>query len=310
LAPTSRAIVKATTDGGQHFTTLSELNIVLSEALPGGTPVTPPTFDIRFADATHGWIYGGALYETDDGGATWNSLSSVPGSVVELAAFPGSVWAVTNLAANGDAAKYEVFHATYSGNAAAGKWSELKLPFTMGSARPSLAVQHGAAFLLAPQSSTQGQAERLVSFAKDGTLSANDKAPCFSDLGGKLSAGGATGVLWATCPSGISAGVYVSTDSGKNWASVPKAGPNSIEVGAISASTAMLSDNAGDPLELLHADGTTSPVTLPGAMAYASFIGFTTTDVGFAVTSDTSEEHELWRTVDGGATWASVALNG
>jgi photosystem II stability/assembly factor-like uncharacterized protein len=38
------------------------------------------------------------------------------------------------------------------------------------------------------------------------------------------------------------------------------------------------------------------------------FIGFTTINVGFAVVYDQNSESELWRTTDGGQTWAVVAF--
>ncbi|MGD0998546.1 MAG: hypothetical protein ABR941_09565, partial [Thermoleophilia bacterium] len=49
---------------------------------------------IRFATATHGFVFGRGLWETTDGGATWTRVAAPAGSVLSLAAIDGQVLAL------------------------------------------------------------------------------------------------------------------------------------------------------------------------------------------------------------------------
>ena len=73
----------ATTDGGLHWQ--------VQKTFPG----TPIAWAIAFADTTHGWVigglyadgqagYGGQVWSTSDGGATWTRLPEPQGDIVEL----------------------------------------------------------------------------------------------------------------------------------------------------------------------------------------------------------------------------------
>jgi hypothetical protein len=63
---------------------------------PGG-PATPNTvFHLRFATPTDGWAFGGGLWQTHDGAATWQKMP-IAGTVLDLATDGEHVWAVTTV---------------------------------------------------------------------------------------------------------------------------------------------------------------------------------------------------------------------
>jgi len=297
------ATILSTTDGGAHFSKTGTIDVIVAQ-VPMSRPYGVPTVsDIRFGDATHGWAYGDALFETDDGGTTWTAITQVPGSVVDLATVGDSVWAISQTQTNGDAPTYTVYRARFSANAPTGAWSKVELPLTPNQP-PNIAVQGDTAYLLA----STGTSDRLIRLTADGK-SADEPGPCTPDLPSKLSIGGRAGVLWATCTTGMMASIYVSSDAGATWRQVPTGGSNAIDVGAITASSAILADNVGDPLVLLHADGSRSKVDVPDSAASASFIGFTSTDIGYVIAS-ANAGCALWRTTDGGLHWSTVNMHG
>ncbi|MGH8888286.1 MAG: hypothetical protein ACRDV3_00820, partial [Acidothermaceae bacterium] len=109
-----------------------------STSSPAGVerPATAPTVsDVHFADAKHGWLYGGTPFETDDGGASWTPLvHDLPGQVVGLAASGGSVWALITVPGP-DASTVSVYRATYQGSNPVAQWTKVALP--TGLTRPS-----------------------------------------------------------------------------------------------------------------------------------------------------------------------------
>lgn len=297
---TWQATLAHTTDGGKAFTVAHP---DLPVAMPTMRPPVGARFvsDVRFGDSTHGWAYGNALYETDDGGESWSPITQVPGDIVDLATVHGSVWAVTQTTTTRDSTNYAVYEANFSATTATGTWSKVALPLTPNQP-PSIAVQGGTAYVLA----SAGTDDHLLRLTADGAIT-DAPGPCTFGLPAKLSFGGSANVLWATCATGHMATVYVSSDAGALWRHVPTGGSNAIVVGAITADTAILADNVGDPLVLLKADGSHASVSVPDPTVSASFIGFTTAKAGFAIVR-TRTDSQLWHTTDGGAHWSVVGV--
>jgi hypothetical protein len=298
-----QTILLRTADSGAHFSTVSEPNIVLAQPLKN-PPNARTVSDVRFADADHGWMYGDALYETDDGGATWTPVPSVPGKVVDLVAAPGSVWALTEQT-DGSAKRYTLYQASYSGNSAASGWATVKLPFTPTGQQPALALSGGAAYLLGSASPTAK--DYLVAIA-DSTAAVKTSPPCSGDLPARLSAAGVAKVLWATCQTGTEANIYVSRDAGEHWMLAPGMNSNQVLVGGISVKQAITANN-GPGLSLLSSDGTTAPVKAPGPATFVSFVGFTNQQAGFAIVL-VDGTPQLWRTTDIGSHWSVVTFGG
>ena len=300
-----------TTDGGATFTRMgrttdgSAMPAIDTNAESGAT-----VRDVRFGDSENGWLYGGALYATHDGGATWAPDNSLPNDIVDVAAANGEVWAIA-LGVVGSAESYGLYHATY-GPSGTGQWTAVKLPIELGSTQPSIVDQDGTVTVMASGLQRSGNHGHVL-VASPGGAFADYAGPCSQDLGGYLS--NSVAGIWAVCPTGHMAGVAVSTDRGVTWNNVSNLPPPSFPdpgrggIGAVDDAHAFVYDLATSSLVGVTVGGSPVRVTVgPTAVAGTAFIGFTTTNVGFAIVYDQNSGSELWRTTDGGQTWAVVAL--
>jgi photosystem II stability/assembly factor-like uncharacterized protein len=294
--------VERTTDGGKTFESVGVMaDKTALPVLTTGTPTASSVTDIRFADATHGWLYGGALLSTSDAGDTWSPVT-MPGLVVDLAAVNGTAWAVVEVSGT---TTFAVYRSNYKAAAPSNSWQRVGLPLLPKGNVPSLAVQGSTAYLLADDG-TDGDPDQLVSLPVTGAVTMQT-GPCTTNLAAKLSVGASKSILWAVCASGQQADVHVSADNGASWANVP-ALTSSLTLGGITASMAVLGQHNG-PLVLLAADGKTSAVKEPAAsVAKFDFIGFTVPASGFAVVQLSDGTGQLWRTLDGGHTWTDVSI--
>ena len=78
-------------------------------------------------------------------------------------------------------------------------------------------------------------------------------------------------------------------------------------VGAIDDTSAVVFDAAGQRLSKIS--GTTVTATSATSVSDVTFLGFTTTTVGFAITvGEDGTTTQLLRTMDGGANWAAVTF--
>jgi hypothetical protein len=142
--------------------------------------------------------------------------------------------------------------------------------------------------------------------SKDGTKFTAHASPCTTAMAAELSASGS---LWAKCATGNAAYVATSAD-GVKWRTVKStsdgsAPPNSLALGARGADDALLALGANEPLSDLYADGTRQPVSRPPDVgATIDYLGFTTDSVGYAI-----DGTNLWRTNDGGDTWARLQIS-
>lgn len=75
------------TDKAGHFTHHHRQKRALAE-------IDYPS-DVYFADERNGWVYGGATYRTEDGGATWRIERGLPTTAQTVTGESGLVWAVT-----------------------------------------------------------------------------------------------------------------------------------------------------------------------------------------------------------------------
>lgn len=237
---------------------------------------------VRFGSATDGWVYGGGLWATHDGGYSWGRLA-LPGRVSDLEAASRRAWALVDTG-NGD--HQQLWTATVSDD----DWQRVADVEVTGPA--GLAVQGTRVVVLGNGQSpawtnVSGRFERVPN-------------PCAGSVESRLSGSGS---LWATCVTGTAAYLTTSTDGGATWTTVPTdpsrgSLPNSVVVGSRSASDAIvwLGDTG---LAHLSADGTLTPVKDIGTGI--SWLGFTDPKVGYAVTC--CSIGTLARTDDGGDTW-------
>jgi hypothetical protein len=300
--------VEQTTDGGQHFTTDTTPPADVAEAPIKGASGGPSISQIRFGDAKDGWVFGSTLFATTDGGASWAAANGVSGAVVDLVAANNTAWAIVQTASSNGVSssaasnQYALYSTSYGKGAEV--WGPVALPISLGSTTPSIVDQDGTVTLMASgPSRTDNKVHILIGAA--GKAFTDHVGACEQDLGGTLS--NSKKGIWAVCPHGNGASLYVSTDSGATW-TASKANvevENSAAIGAIDGTTAVLFDAANQRLTRI-----TGNVATPTNLSTddVSFVGFTNPTVGFAVAIGDDLSTQLERTTDGGLTWSAVAF--
>ena len=300
--------LRTTSDGGKTFTMLPP---------PAGSDAKGLTAtQIRFGSANDGWAYGFSnadssvevFFQTTDGGKSWSQVTSIPGLVVDLVAANGKAWAVVQLSPHNTTTPRFAIYSTPYGNSAQ-TWSPVALPLAdLGGIAPSIVDQDGVVTLLASGPSRTGDRDHVLT-AKPGEGFSDHQGPCLQELGGKLS--NSHKAIWAVCPTGMMARLFVSTDRGVTWQ--PQRGSsgfaNSVAVGAIDDQHAIVM--TPDGLQRIGIDGSSEKVDAPvDGAAGASFIGFTNESTGFAVIAESDGTSRLLRTTDGGAHWSAVTFGG
>lgn len=302
---TCTALAK-TTDAGKTFTEVGAPPSALVPDNPGNKDVfgADTISDVRFVDGNDGWAYGGALWETTDGGQHWVPVA-IDGPVEQFAVASKHAWAIvldaTALHANHSTPIYSLYSSTYPG----GTWQKVSDAGTFGPAEPLLAVHDTDVTVLGTQINGRGA---VAVGTTDGSSFhvLNTNLPCTSAPGGPLSPW-ANG-LWLACTSATNAtgGVYFSSDFGSTWqVAVPTLTADRVVIGAVDEKSAILGANG--TLKRVGSDGSSAAVSMPKVPATANwaFIGFTDAKVGFAV-AIVDGNRALWRTSDGGAHWSVV----
>ena len=294
------ATIMRTTDAGQHFTTIGSPDVYVAESPVRPPPTVVEISDIRFGDSNNGWAYGGGLFKTADGGASWSQVTGVPGNVVDLAAANGDVWAVADNESSGSPS-YSLLHASY-GSGGTGAWTKVNLSTT---SFVNVVVIKNTAYLLGATAPThQGV---FVTVTNGGAAVSSTSGPCGPQASGVLSVAG-DGALWALCTSGHTTTELVSTDQGAHWAAsqFPLV---TYSIGGVDSSHAVVFDDR--ELDMITLTASLPLPSAPGSVAAPGigFIGFTTTKVGFLIASmQNSTPDQLWRTSDGGLTWSVVQV--
>lgn len=284
-----------TTDGGAHFVGLPAPRASLAS---NGDELNTVS-DVRFADRMNGWAFGGALWATHDGGASWRRVP-LAHPVTALAASGGVVWAVVVDCASGTSGcgSYAVDRSPVGSD----HWNRASLPGLPSDSAPapSVGLQGDAIYLLVNHGST----EELDVSVDGGTHWQERPGPCSADLGGTLTA--SAGALWAVCPTGMLAALHRSLDGGRSWSVVraPGALENSATLGAYGPQVAAVSSAGGLSAT---SDGAhwTLAVRLPAGRLHITYVGFTDKDVGYAIDAGATIG-QLLRTDDAGAHWTVV----
>ena len=210
--------IERTTDGGQHFAADTTPPALVAQQQPRG-PNAATISQIRFGDANDGWVLGSTLFSTTDAGSSWAPVQAIPGSILDLVAANNTAWAVVQTLSSATASsskasnQYALWSTSYGKGAQA--WSQVGLPIGLGSTTPSIVDQDGTVTLMASGPSRPGNKGHVLIGAA-GKPFTDHVGPCEQDLGGTLS--NSKTAIWAECPSGSHAGLYVSTDAGATWA--------------------------------------------------------------------------------------------
>ena len=305
--------IERTTDGGQHFAADTTPPALVAQQQPRG-PNAATISQIRFGDANDGWVLGSTLFSTTDAGSSWAPVQAIPGSILDLVAANNTAWAVVQTLSSATASsskasnQYALWSTSYGKGAQA--WSQVGLPIGLGSTTPSIVDQDGTVTLMASGPSRPGNKGHVLIGAA-GKPFTDHVGPCEQDLGGTLS--NSKTAIWAECPSGSHAGLYVSTDAGATWAPSKVNATAAISVAsgaalaAIDGTSAAVFDASNQRLSKISG-GTVAPAT--GALiSDVTFLGFTTPAVGFAITvGEDGTTTQLLRTEDGGTSWSAVTF--
>ncbi len=280
------AIVR-TTNGGHSFHRIPAPSAPLASSYYGAG-VT----DLRFADRKDGFAYGGGLYVTHDGGASWHRVS-LGGWVTDLAIGGGEVYAVV------------VPRGRESGRLMRSpvdrdRWVSLASPSAVHAGLwvhgSDVFVETGFNTRLSLLSSPNRGASFVRHAAPDG-ISCAFQAP-------------APPVVWAHCATGMLSGVWRSTDSGARFqpAAPRKPQANGAAFAAASATTAVV----GFQRLYRTVDGGASwaPVG-PAGVSWWSYLGFTDPTHGVALGylgPESPNYARLYSTTDGGASYHEVPI--
>ena len=302
--------VEQTTDGGQHFTTDTTPPGIVGQAPIKGAASATTITQIRFGDANDGWAFGSTLFSTTNAGASWSGVNGIAGGVVDLVAANNTAWAIVQTASSSAISspavsdQYALWSTSYGKGPQA--WAPVALPISLGSTTPSIVDQDGTVTVMASGPSRPGNKVHVL-VGTAGKPFTDHTGACEQDLGGTMS--NSKRAIWAVCPHGNGASLFVSSDSGATWAAskVDIGVETGAAIGAIDDSTAVVFDAANQRLTKL-ADSTATPIggTL---ISDVTFLGFTTPAVGFAITvGEDGTTTQLLRTTDGGATWPVVTF--
>jgi photosystem II stability/assembly factor-like uncharacterized protein len=294
------ALVRST-DAGKQFTQVA--------FPPFPSQGTSPS--VVFANTRDGFAYvqdGTPLFVTRDGGSSWRRTGPA-GNVSAFAVGGGDAYVVTSR---------RIYERT---PVAKDAWRALRLPPFKRGFVVSLAVHGSRVWLLGtPERQRKDDSDEIALSRNRGANLAARPGPCYAELGGRLTAAGA-GVVWAVCPTGMMAGLWLSKDGGRSFPSLHSARDrgalgepgltNGAEIVATSAKDAVLYPGAQGPLYRTTDEGRRwARVRQTARFGDVFSLDFSTRRVGVLVapTLHHPSRPELWRTTDGGATWQPLLL--
>lgn len=246
------------------------------------SPTADTVQQVRFAvDGTDGWLFGGALWSTHDGGVSWQRVHLPAGTRVQsLGAYGGQVYAVTT-DQHGRAGML-------TSRTDTDDWIPGRLPRGISVSGTRLALSRQVRAFPA----TTRRSPVVVVSRDGGRTWQLTSSPCGT---AELAATGTS--VWATCPAAADGAVYTSTD-GRSWRRV-----GAVPLGE-GAELAPISDQAtlvylGREVRRVDAEGVSDagPPLLPGEQI--RYIGFNDPAHGFLVTTS----GRLLTSADAGQTW-------
>ncbi len=293
-------VILHTLNGGMTFQRVPAPRMVFLAGNPL-TPGLPRVFDMRFANASDGWLFGDQLWATHDGGAHWREIDlGLTVDQLEPGA-NGYVYAtLEKCGASGTPCVNRLMRSQAHDDA----WSVISPPGGP-TGRPVIGV-HGDTLWVMYFERSPGL--EWIS-RDDGNLWVRGKMPCEPDLGGDF--GPVSGsVIWAFCATGMAGDPWVSTNGGLTFSSAGGMGGlfwNGAMVAALTGRYAFV--GAGGSALQVTANGGETYRVLP-QFVDALWVGFTDSKVGYVISGNqSSSATKLWRTTDGGVDWSPVSLS-
>jgi photosystem II stability/assembly factor-like uncharacterized protein len=212
--PPARGVLARTSDGGHTWSVIATPRIAYAGVgYPGGVA------GVRFADRLDGYLFGGELWATADGGGRWRRLHT-PGTILDLQSGAGRAYALAlDCASSMDCDSAHLYRVAGAGLARIGPRS------SVDARRASLVVRGPAVYLLtpSPQGRTSLRPATLLASSNCGRSWQRLSTPCGWDgaLGGALATWSRSGLVLA-CGGEPGAGnqpktFYASTDLGRRW---------------------------------------------------------------------------------------------
>lgn len=246
---------------------------------------------------------GGRLYVTHDGGTGWAPTGL--GHVREVAAGGGDVYAL---------GRNDLERASSGGSS----WHAVSLPVRYRFL-VSVAARGGRVWLMGSTRHIRAGDVALRSVDR-GTTFKRGHAPCIPGLAGAL-VPASRNVVWAVCPTGMMAGLSLSTNGGRTFPATRSfhdpggthlpALTNGAAIFPSSGDAALLYRGAQGPL-LRTADLGRHWAFLKSTHRFAQvlWLQFATSRVGAAVSTTRvhPDQASFWRTTDGGASWRPVPI--
>lgn len=196
----TRGVLARTIDGGRHWTVVGPAALRYAQPGPGYWKADS---SVRFLDRLHGYLFGGLLLATADGGSTWRVIFSEQ-PVLDVETGAGRAYALTSTG---------LYRIT--------RYLERIGPAVPGP-RATLVVHGAAVYLLVPPSQA-GQPAVLWASPDAGRSWRRESAPCTwsGALASALAAWSSDGLALA-CGGQPAAGrqtktFFVSTDGGARW---------------------------------------------------------------------------------------------
>jgi len=292
--PGCSALVRST-DGGRHFTRV---------AMPPLSNLNTPTLEFTSARVGYAAEAGSRLFVTHDGGSSWAPRS--PAGLSEFAVGGGDVYAVfsPNRFERSPVSEHS--------------WHTVTLPVKFRFL-VSLAAQGRHVWLLGSTRHIRA-GDMIVRSTDRGTTLEKGLGPCVPELGGRLVPAGGE-VVWAVCPTGMMAGLSLSTNGGRTFPLLRSFhDPGGSHLPGLTNGAAIFPSSKRDAILYGGAQGPLVRTTDLGRrwagvpqsarVGQVFWLHFATSRVGAALFSTRSHPNQarFWRTTDGGLTWHSMAI--
>lgn len=313
---TCRTIVmRKTVDGGRTWSAVRAPGAPPADMFQGSPP-TNAVGTILFTSTRAGWAFGPALWQTQDGGLTWQKMRGPGGPVLDLGMAGDRVFAVTGrCGVDYPACSFRV----YSAAAGSDDWRAIPGAVGTGASSVRLVVSGGVGYVFAmtadlrkPQliAGPVSGAVRWRSlpnpcrFAGSGALAASPGGWLFLGCGGEPGAGNQLKTAW------------LSGDGGRTWLQVasPPFGGYLCDASMSPGGTIFLSGERMD-VYISWDRGRSwheSPsLETAAGLAGAGFplVGLTVTDTMGIAFQEGTYPHQVWLSRDGGHHWTSVTIH-
>jgi hypothetical protein len=294
-------------------------------------PVTaPPTgapdgsvgvSQVRFIDPDHGWAFGPQLYQTDNGGQSWQLVNTDGMRVTGLEAVGSMAYAVfAQCSGSGTSYGADCTHVSlYSSPVGSDAWTPMAnlqgLGFNRGYVSGKIVLTHGEGYFYAPDgllyggSTSQGATWAQLGSTALACQPANGSADG-EPTGGQLAAS-AAGDLALACPGSAGSGqedIYTSVDNGLSWQEVRvvtvAGSPTSLAAGTSGVLT--LSTTGG--IYTSQDNGAHWSQALQGPAGGFSYVGLTSATQGVAVPAEPAQSNSVWFTYDGAKRWHQSSI--